>query len=109
MAEHEHRLPRTVGLCPDHPCMVEFYMPEPKPGETCPMDHHDYENAPRLVVYVPEAEVERLRARAIDLKRALRWALVHIASDPPRAGEALVKWDDAQRIAWTDEPEGGSS
>lgn len=29
-------LPRVVGLCQDLSHADEFYMPDPKPGETCP-------------------------------------------------------------------------
>lgn len=32
----ERTVPAHIGLCPDVSHADEFYMPEPKPGETCP-------------------------------------------------------------------------
>lgn len=29
-------LPRVVGLCPNLSHADEFYMPDPRPGDTCP-------------------------------------------------------------------------
>lgn len=46
-ARTERCLPRAVGLCPDPSHVGEFYMPDPKPGDTCPSCSNV------LVIYVP--------------------------------------------------------
>jgi hypothetical protein len=42
-------VPGAVGLCPFEGCQAEFFMPDPKPGDRCPMDHEG--EAPELVIY----------------------------------------------------------
>jgi hypothetical protein len=47
-------IPKTVGLCPDEVCGGEFYMPDAKQGDRCPMDHSfDDDGAPELVIFYP--------------------------------------------------------
>ena len=44
-------LPKTIGLCPSEGCSGEFYMPDPRPGDKCPMNDSYGDHGETLVVY----------------------------------------------------------
>lgn len=46
-------MPTTVGLCPDPHCTDEFYMPNAKRGDLCPMEH-GMKECPELVIFAQQ-------------------------------------------------------
>lgn len=91
----EEKLPQTIGLCPgEH---REFwYMPDAKPGDTCPESYEDHN--PELVLYVPakqqQARIEELEGALPPMNDDERHELNLITA---RADERIAYWEQVRR------------